>query len=63
MVTLERLLTITEVSRKLRVSERQIRRYCESGDLGAYKVGRLWRIPENTFIEWMENHHNGPSNN
>ena len=41
----EKFLTVQEVAKKLRVSERTITRYIKSGKLRASKLGQ-WRIQE-----------------
>lgn len=38
------LMTARECARVLRLSERQIAKMCERGDLPAVKIGKLWRI-------------------
>ncbi|GAI24866.1 unnamed protein product [marine sediment metagenome] len=43
---MEKLLTLKETAKILRVSERTIMRYLKSGKLKASKVGQ-WRIKEN----------------
>ena len=42
---MDKLLTIKEVAKILRVSERSVNRYIESGRLRAVKIGQ-WRIKE-----------------
>jgi excisionase family DNA binding protein len=53
----DKLLTIEESARMLRVSTRSIIRYIESGKLKASKIG-VWRIKEsdiNLFLEETSN--------
>jgi excisionase family DNA binding protein len=53
----EKLLTIEEVAKILRVSTRSVNRYIESGKLKASKIG-VWRIKEsdlNSFLEDTSN--------
>lgn len=38
------ILTVTEVAHYLRVSETTIWRWCSSGRLPAFRVGRAWRV-------------------
>ena len=48
-----RLMTVKEVARYLRVTERTIYRLLKRGDIPATRVGRQWRF-ERTFIdEWL----------
>ena len=42
---LDKFLTVQEIAKKLRVSERTIMRYIKSGKLRASKLGQ-WRIQE-----------------
>jgi excisionase family DNA binding protein len=53
----EKLLTIEEVAKILRVSTRSVNRYIESGRLKASKIG-VWRIKQmdlDTFLEQTSN--------
>ena len=57
---IEKLLTIEEVADILRVSNRTIVRYIESGKLKASKIG-VWRIKESDvhlFLEETSNKNN-----
>lgn len=50
--------SITEVAEKLGLSQKSVRRYIASGQLGAVKLGSTYRIPIgalNTFINQQEN--------
>jgi excisionase family DNA binding protein len=40
------------------VGERTVRRRCESGELNAFRVGKLWRIPEDAVAEYETHHAN-----
>ncbi len=37
--------TVTDVAAFLEIDPRSVIRGCESGDIPAVKVGRVWRIP------------------
>lgn len=53
----DKLFTIEEVAKILRVSGRSVTRYIESGKLKASKIG-VWRIKEsdlNAFLETTSN--------
>jgi excisionase family DNA binding protein len=39
------VLTVEEVARLLKVTSTTVRRWCLSGRLPAFKIGRAWRIP------------------
>lgn len=41
-----------------KVSSRTVRRRCESGDLRAFRVGDLWRIPASAVAEYEARHSN-----
>jgi len=54
---IDKLFTIEEVAKILRVSGRSVTRYIESGKLKASKIG-VWRIKEsdlNAFLEKTSN--------
>jgi excisionase family DNA binding protein len=50
---MEKLLTIPEVAKILRVSGRSVTRYIESGKLKASKIG-VWRIKESDLHAFLE---------
>ena len=50
-------LTLKEVAKKLRVSERSVFRYIHSGRLKASKVG-YWRITKKDLKEFIKKHSN-----
>lgn len=55
--SMDKLLTIDEVAKILRVSARSVNRYIESGRLRASKIG-VWRIKQsdlNRFLEQTSN--------
>jgi len=65
MNTNDKLLTIGEVAKVLRVSGRSVTRYIESGKLKASKIG-VWRIKESdlhTFLEKTSNSANKKNRN
>ena len=49
---MDKLLTIKEVAEILRVSERSVNRYIESGKLKASKIGQ-WRISKKDLEEFL----------
>jgi len=49
---MDKLLTIKEVAKYLRVSERSVNRYIESGRLKASKIGQ-WRISQKDLEEFL----------
>ena len=51
--TLPNLLTIEQTAKVLQVSSKTVRRWIDTGDLIAHRLGRQWRISETdlqTFI-------------
>jgi excisionase family DNA binding protein len=46
-------LTVAEVARELRLSEKTVRRAIKSGDLVAHKVCAHWRIFRRDVEEWV----------
>lgn len=43
------VMTVEEVAKKLRVDPRTVYRMIEQGMLQAIRVGRLWRIPQESL--------------
>jgi len=54
---MDKLLTLKETAKILRVSERTIMRYLKSGKLKASKVGR-WRIKESDLEKFLKGNSN-----
>ncbi len=54
---MDKLLTIKEVAKILRVSERSINRYIESGRLRASRIGQ-WRIKESDLEKFLDKNSN-----
>ncbi len=50
---MEKLLTIQEVADYLRLSKTTVWRWCQSGELRAFKVGRGWRIRQSDVDKMM----------
>ena len=50
---MEDIYTIKELAPKLKVSELTIRRYLESGKLTGFKVGKVWRITQNSVDNFI----------
>jgi len=53
----DKLLTIKEVAKYLRVSERSVLRYIEAGRLKATKVG-YWRVSERALENFLKQNSN-----
>jgi excisionase family DNA binding protein len=50
----EKMLTIEEVSKRLRVSRNTVINLIENGEIqNVIKVGRQYRIPESSFNEYL----------
>jgi len=54
---MEKLLTLKETAKVLRVSERTIMRYLKSGKLKASRVGQ-WRIKQSDLNKFLEKYSN-----
>lgn len=50
---MDKLLTIKEVAKYLRVSERSVNRYIEAGRLKASKIGQ-WRISQKDLEDFLK---------
>jgi len=49
--------TVDEVAAKLRVHRETVKRLCQSGQLRAKKIGRIWRISQRAIDEYMGETH------
>ncbi|XOB40568.1 MAG: helix-turn-helix domain-containing protein [Candidatus Nealsonbacteria bacterium] len=54
---MDKLLTIKEVAKILRVSERSVNRYIESGRLRASRIGQ-WRIKQSDLNKFLDKYSN-----
>ncbi len=54
---MEKLFTLKETAKILRVSERTVMRYLKSKKLKVFKLGQ-WRIKENILKKFLEKHSN-----
>lgn len=52
-ISLPRLLTIRQVADHTQFSQKQVRRWIDSGELKAKKIGRHWRIAENDLALFL----------
>lgn len=50
--------TTSELAQKLKMNVQVITRKVQAGEIQAYKIGKDWRIPEQSVLEWLENHSN-----
>lgn len=53
----DKLLTLREVAKRLRVSERSVFRYIHKGRLKATKIG-YWRISQKDLLDFIKNNLN-----
>ena len=51
--------TTSELAKKLKMNAQVITRKVQSGEIAAYKIGKDWRIPEQSVFEWLEQNSNG----
>ena len=49
-----RFLTVAEVAAMMRVSKMTVYRMVHSGELGAVRVGRSFRVPEKAVHEYLQ---------
>jgi len=61
MNDIDKLLTITEIAKILRVHARSVNRYIEDGRLKASKLG-VWRIRQSDLNAFLENTSNVKKN-
>jgi len=50
--------TTAELSDKLKMNVQVLTRKVQAGEIQAYKIGKDWRIPEQSVHEWLERHSN-----
>lgn len=48
-------LTVQEVSKWLRVCDQTIRRYIRTGDMYAWNVGQIYKIPYSSVMQFLDN--------
>lgn len=51
----ETFYTVQEVAEKFKVSDRTVITWIEEGKLGAFKMGRKYRIPESSITTFLNN--------
>ena len=60
MITMNELLTVKEVAKKLRLSEEAVRRLLRSKRLRGYTVQGSWRVKLEDLNEYLERQSNFP---
>ena len=50
--------TTSELAQKLKMNVQVITRKVQAGEIQAYKIGKDWRIPEQSVVEWLEKNSN-----
>jgi excisionase family DNA binding protein len=50
--------TTSELAQKLKMNVQVITRKIQAGEIEAYKIGKEWRIPEQSVYKWLENRSN-----
>ncbi len=48
------ILTIEEVARYLRVSERTVYEWAQKGEIPAGKIGTVWRFKKDDIESWVD---------
>jgi len=46
--------TTSELAKKLKMNAQVITRKVQAGEISAYKIGKDWRIPEQSVYSWLE---------
>lgn len=50
---MERLLTVNEAAKILRLNSETVARYIREGKISAVKLGRVWRVEEKDLEEFI----------
>lgn len=50
--------TTSELAQKLKMNVQVITRKVQAGEIHAYKIGKDWRIPEQSVVDWLEKNSN-----
>ncbi len=50
--------TTSELAEKLKMNVQVVTRKVQSGEIYAYKIGKDWRIPEQSVFDWLQDHSN-----
>ncbi|MDH3890442.1 MAG: DUF2087 domain-containing protein [candidate division Zixibacteria bacterium] len=50
--------TTSELAQKLKMNVQVITRKVQAGEIHAYKIGKDWRIPEQSVLDWLERNSN-----
>lgn len=50
--------TTTELAEKLKMNVQVITRKVQAGEITAFKIGKDWRIPEQSVFEWLQQRSN-----
>ena len=58
MVKDTEFFTTSELAKKLKMNVQVITRKVQSGEIRAYKLGKDWRIPEESVYAWLERQSN-----
>lgn len=55
--------TTSELAKKLKMNVQVITRKVQAGEISAYKIGKDWRIPEQSVYAWLEQKSNSGNGN
>lgn len=58
MIRSTEFFTTAELAEKLKMNVQVITRKVQAGEIKAYKIGKEWRIPEQSVFAWLEAHAN-----
>lgn len=55
--------TTAELAKKLKMNVQVITRKVQAGEISAFKIGKDWRIPEQSVYEWLQRQSNSSGGN
>lgn len=55
--------TTAELAKKLKMNVQVITRKVQAGEISAFKIGKDWRIPEQSVYEWLQRQSNNGGSN
>ena len=58
----EEILTVKEIAKQLRVTEKTVRNWITNGELAAFDLGKGYRIRRRDYDDFLRNRYKGPQN-
>lgn len=59
---MDKLYTVFEVAKILRLKPRTVREYLRTGKMGGYKAGKDWRVTRENIEEYLESNKRDKTN-